>query len=311
MRIIKQLIKDFLHSKYAPDLLSSYYFDRKDKTNRMKLSYLLDQNIDLMEGVNERAREHWAERIDDVLQAEDNADIPRHSAAGTFVDGKLVMHNGIKTDPLSYYSFPMTKMLIDNKGVHEPQEEKVFQEVLKHIAPDAPLTMLELGAYWSFYSMWLLTLFPQARCIMVEPNRKFLHYGKRNFRLNHLKGKFIHAGIGKAKDHALNITTVDEICRKNGIEFIDILHSDIQGFEEEMLQGSEAMLSGNRVGYVFISTHSNELHADCRERLLKYDFKLVADVNKDESYSWDGLLVMKSPQYEGLEHVDVAKKQLS
>jgi hypothetical protein len=38
-----------------------------------------------------------------------------------------------------------------NRGVHEPLEEFVFQEVLKRL-PEA-CAMIELGAYWGHYSM--------------------------------------------------------------------------------------------------------------------------------------------------------------
>ena len=216
------------------------------------------------------------------------------------------MHNGIKIDPLSYYSFPLLKMLIENKGVHEPEEERIFQEVIKELDSNKQLTMLELGAYWSFYSMWLLSLFPGANCFMVEPSRQNLYYGKKNFELNKRRGTFIQAGIGKESNKALNVLTVDEICQKNKISFLDILHSDIQGFELEMLEGSKRMFSEGRIGYVFISTHSNDLHADCRKVLLDYNFTEIANVDLDHSSSWDGILVMKAPNYKGIEPLPIS-----
>ena len=305
---IKQSIKDFLRSRYSPDLLSSFYFDQKDKKDRKDLATLLEGGADLLEGVQEGSREYWESRIGKVLDSKDNQYIPRHERAGSIVDGLLIMHNGIKVDPLSYYSFGTLKMLSDNKGVHEPQEEKVFQEVLKTIDPNRQATMLELGAYWSFYSMWFLSLFPEANCYMVEPIRKNLHYGKRNFQINNLKGVFIHAGIGNEKNYTSNVTTVDEICRTNKIAFLDILHADIQGYELEMLHGSKRMLSENRVGYIFISTHSNALHADCTALLCDYGFIEIASVDLDETCSWDGVLVMRSSDYSGIERVVVSKE---
>jgi len=102
--------------------------------------------------------------------------------------------------------------------------------------------------------------------------------------------------------------TVDQICEQQGLEFLDILHSDIQGFEVEMLEGAKKLLSEKRVGYVFISTHSNELHEQCYEVLKRYGFEMVASANLDESYSWDGVLVMKMPTYPGIEHVEISKR---
>jgi len=310
MSKLKKWVKDFLYSRHSPEFLSAGYFVRKDANNRARLDWFLREQVDLMEAIKERERPHWVERIDLVLSSEDNQFIPRHAQAGEIEAGGLILHNGIRIDPLSYYSFPMLKMLIDNKGVHEPQEEKIFQEVLKAMAGkhERP-TMLELGAYWSFYSMWFLSEFPQANCFMVEPNRKNLFYGKQNFKRNGMTGTFVQGGIGKAVQKAANITTVDAICQQNNIQFLDILHSDIQGFELEMLEGSKRMLDQNKVGYAFISTHSNELHHDCRDFLKAYNFVEIASANVDESYSWDGILVMCAPGYEGLDSVEIAKRK--
>ena len=308
MRKAKKSIKDFLYSSQAPEWLSHTYFELKDRSKKSQLLELIHSGSDLMEAISLKTRDHWEERINNVLACEDNNDIPRHDSAGMLIDDQLIMHNGLKVDLMSYYGFALMKMLIGNKGVHEPQEEKIFQEVLKTINPQKKLVMIELGAYWSFYSMWLLSSFPKAKCFMVEPDKKNLYYGKKNFRTNSLSGKFIHSGISKKSDRKQNLTTVDDICRKNRIEFIDILHSDIQGFELEMLQGSEQTLSENKIGYVFISTHSNQLHYDCMELLKMYDFTEVASVDIDESFAWDGILVMKAPNYEGLDFVEISKR---
>jgi hypothetical protein len=303
---MKERLKQFLYSPKFPFALFAIYFNRKEKGNREKLIQLLEKKGNLLEAVKENQRAHWEERIQKVLEAKENANIPRVENAGELKNGSLIMHNGIKVDPLSYYSFPLLKMLIDNKGVHEPEEERIFQEVIKHLDSEKQLTMLELGAYWSFYSMWLLSLFPKANCFMVEPSRKNLYYGKKNFELNNCNGSFIHAGIGNKVDKALNVLTVDEICKKNKIKFLDILHSDIQGFEFEMLEGSKRMFSENRIGYVFISTHSNELHRDCRKVLLDYNFTEIANVDLDHSSSWDGIIVMKAPNYKGIDKLSIS-----
>lgn len=309
MASLVRAIKNVLNSKTTPEFLFSYYFNWKNKKDKEQLFGVLNKGEDLMNQLSSGGKQHWSERIQNVLDDPNNQFIPRHENAGQINDELLVMHNGIKVDPLSYYSYPMLKMLMDNKGVHEPQEEKIFQEVLSAMSGDSPKVMLELGAYWSFYSMWFKTHFPTAECTMVEPDRRNLVYGKRNFRINNFKGNFIHAGISGEKNKKQNITTVDAICEEQGIEFLDILHSDIQGYELEMLKGSKKMLSENRIGYAFVSTHSNDLHQSCKAFLEdKYNFKVIASANLDESFSWDGILVMKAPDYPGLDQVDIAKR---
>jgi len=308
MLSIKNKFKKYLYNSSSPEFLFSHYFNKLAVKKRKRLNRLLSTNDNLLDELNEEKRSYWQSRVENVLNAPDNKDIDRVDKAGQIINGNLIMHNGIKVDPMSYYSFPLLQMLIDNKGVHEPQEEKIFQEVLKHIN-DKEKTMLELGAYWSFYSMWFQQLFPTANCYMVEPNRENLYYGKRNFVINKMKGTFIQGKISDQENKKENVLTVDMICHRNKINFIDILHSDIQGFELAMLHGAKKLLSENKVGYIFISTHSNELHNDCKKLLLnEYNFDLIADANVDESFSWDGILVVKSPTYPGIEKVEISKR---
>lgn len=302
-------LKNILHAKSTPNFLFALYFNWKNSKDKKKLLESMKNENDLLEMIGTIEQKHWGDRIKLVLDCKDNEAIIKNKLAGQFDGEHLIMHNGIKIDPLSYYSYPVLKMLMKNKGVHEPQEEKIFQEVLLSLSKKTPKTMLELGAYWSFYSMWMMQKFPQTQCYMVEPDRKNLFYGKQNLALNGMRGTFIHAGIGQQKNTNQNITTVDDICKKHRIKFLDILHSDIQGYELEMLYGSQKMLSENRVGYAFISTHSNELHEQCYQLLKeKYGFHLVASANVDESFSWDGILVMKSSSYQGIEEVLISKR---
>ncbi|MEL6717989.1 MAG: FkbM family methyltransferase, partial [Bacteroidota bacterium] len=282
----------------------------KNRTRRKQLSKLLNEGNDLMSSMQTEHRTYWNERIDQVMRSSDNESIPRSKDAGTLIDGKLVMHNGIKIDPLSYYSFPLLEMLISNQGVHEPQEEKIFQEVIHSLSrKQEQKTMLELGAYWSFYSMWFKKVFPNSRTYMAEPKRENYLYGKVNFKLNKLKGTFIHTKIGKQDIPEKNVKKVDSICAEQNIDFLDILHSDIQGFELDMLDGSHRMLSEQKIGYIFISTHSDELHYDCKKLLeSKYNYQQVASADLKESYSWDGILVMKLPNYEGIREVEISKR---
>jgi len=300
-------IKNIIY-QITPDFLYQLYFDRQVSKNELELKELFRNGDDLVGKMEPKEQLYWRDRINHVLSGPDNQDIPRVVDAGKVINSQLIMHNGIKVDPLSYYSFPLLQMLIENKGVHEPQEEKVFYEVLNSLAQkNGKKTMLELGAYWSFYSMWFLQKFPSSKCYMVEPDKKNLFYGKRNFRLNKMNGTFIHAGIDDNSSFINNTISVDKICEKNKIEFLDILHSDIQGFEFKMLQGSEQMLSQNRVGYIFVSTHSNDLHEQCYKLLKnKYNFTMVASANLDESFSTDGVLVMKAPKFEGIETVKIS-----
>lgn len=238
--------------------------------------------------------ERWQYRIGEVVKAPDNQKIEHVVDAGKIFPGYQLMHNGLKIRLGSYYDFGNTALLEQNKGVHEPQEEYVFQEVLKAVRPGA--AMLELGSYWAFYAMWFHAEVARARCYMVEPDPYKMNFGKLNFAFNGMQGTFIEGFIGAEKGQlsGVPVLSVDEIMQGQGLDHLAILHADIQGYEYEMLLGAEATLQAGKADYVFISTHSNELHERCLEKLQEYDYRVFADADLDETYSWDGLIVARS-----------------
>jgi hypothetical protein len=250
----------------------------------------------------------WESRIQTVVSSPDNRKIARVPEAGLVKHGKQTMHNGIQIFLGSYYGPEIAQLLLRNKGVHEPQEEYVFGEVLKHIPAQG--VMVEMGAFWSFYSMWFHAVVNHAKNYMIEPDPFNLEQGKRNFRLNKMKGTFLNAFIGRSNSHTdvVPSLSVVGIVEKYSIPFIDILHSDIQGFEYEMLQGAEPLLSANKIGYIFISTHSNEIHSNCIKFLEGFSVDVLLSINLDESYSEDGLIVARSKTYKGLKDLAVSRK---
>jgi len=243
----------------------------------------------------------WQSRIELVKSCYDNLSIPRHRNSGQVINGFLHMHNNIKIYPNSYYGFSMLRMLIENKGVHEPQEEKAFQEVLEHIKDNS--VMLELGSYWGFYSMWFNKL-KKGKTILVEPEISNLEYGKKNFELNKLNGVFYNNFISSYV-HEKTIT-VDKIFELENIDRLAICHSDIQGHELEMLKGLKNNISN--VDYFFISTHSNELHHNCIDYLTKNNFEILCSANLNETYSYDGLIVAKNKIIFGPSKIQITKR---
>lgn len=241
----------------------------------------------------------WNKRINDAARCRDNQHIPRLDNAGLIEGNTQVMHNGVRIKLGSYYGYGYSFLFQQNKGVHEPQEERVFHEVLKYI-PEGGI-MLELGAFWAFYSMWFHKEVKQAVNYMLEPDYLNLLKGKANFKLNGYKGHFLHAYAGK---DALNkgpipTITVDEFMKKNGLRKLDVLHSDIQGEELNMLNGAKRTFEAGLIDFVFISTHSNELHSECSAFLLQYGFEIIASADLNETFSVDGVLVAKRKEVAG------------
>jgi hypothetical protein len=136
--------------------------------------------------------------------------IARDPRAGMVEHGLVWLHNGNRVPiegPHAYYG-RFSDILIINRGVHEPLEEYVFQEVLRTV-PDNPL-MLELGSYWSHYSMWMKRQRPRARVFMIEPEAQNLDAGRSNFARNGYDGTFIQAFVGSGQFE------VDLLVREHG-----------------------------------------------------------------------------------------------
>ena len=129
--------------------------------------------------------DEWVSRINTVILSPDNQCIKRVIDAGEIKGDTQIMHNGIKIHAGSYYGDGNTILLYRNQGVHEPQEEKVFEEIIGLLPPNS--VMLELGAFWAFYSMSFQQKVHKGINYLIEPDPHALLSGKNNFRLNKLK----------------------------------------------------------------------------------------------------------------------------
>ncbi len=243
----------------------------------------------------QNAADDWEARISDVLACPDNRDLPRHPDAGSVNQGVQTMFNGVRVVVDGYYGAGVTRMLRKNLGSHEPQEELVFADVLRRLDPGS--TMVELGAYWGFYSLWFAKEVPGARMWLVEPEAENLAVGQRNFAINEAEGHFHRAFVGsKSEAGETPQICVDDFLAANGIDHLQVLHADIQGAEVEMLRGAHSYLSTKRVDFIFISTHGEELHHECVATLLGFGYQVPVSVRPAQSYSFDGLIVAHAAQ---------------
>lgn len=254
------------------------------------------------------SRLEWKTRIKDVVNCPDNKYIVRAKNAGEVIGDFQIMHNGIKVKKNGYYGSPITTMLKKSKGVHEPQEERVFADILSQLRQHA--TMMELGSYWAFYSMWFLAEIKEGQSYLFEADTDSLMAGKSNFESNGLSGTFINCFINDKLDLCASppVFTIDYIMAQNNIEFADIIHSDIEGYELNMLHGAVKTIKENRVGYFVISTHSDEIHYTCLEFLKAHNFIIICEADKSNTYSYDGLIVARSANYPGIGPVDISQK---
>lgn len=245
----------------------------------------------------------------------DDADyIPKVKGAGKiFKSGNVfyqLMHNGVKVVLNSYYNTQwVTDVIYGLKGHHEPQEEKCFYEVLKYIPEHG--TMIELGSYWAYYSLWFATQVKNAKNYLIEPDSHRLEIGRKNFELNNKTGIFTRGFVGKMQDsdpdiRGAEMISIDDFIEKHNIKHVNILHADIQGSEFDMLETTLKHL--HMIDYFFISTHRyTTFHVPCVEFLKAHGFIILAEHLDAESCSGDGLIVAKRNDVAGPESIAIRK----
>ncbi|MFT4742049.1 MAG: hypothetical protein ACI91Z_000020 [Yoonia sp.] len=248
--------------------------------------------------LNKAKASDFAGRFREIVADPLNLLIARHPKAGTVEDGYVILHNGNKVpfsgDGAYYDSF--SDILIYNRGVHEPLEEFAFQEML-HVLPHNAV-MLELGAYWAHYSMWLKLVHPAAQIHMIEPDPMNAAAGMANMALNGLEGDYSQGLVGN------DAVTLDGWMAEKGYDWLDVLHVDIQGAEDELLAGATQALAHQKIGYVLISTHSQTLHELVSDQLKTAGYRIELSADFDhETTSFDGFILAlhpkQAPLYDG------------
>ena len=251
------------------------------------------------------------ERIKLTSSCKDCEKIPKNKNGGQVVtenNQKIqYMFNGLKIHYDCYHSPWMNEIITNLKGHHEPQEELCFYYVLNLLEKNA--NMLELGCAWAYYSMWFKKNITDGLNICIEPNINKLNKGINNIKLNKFdlnKFVFINGFIGKNyiqqdiftdwDNTKMNIPqyNIEKIINSNNNLFIDVLHSDIQGAEEDMLIGAKNVF--DKVGFFIISTHGN-MHSKCIKNLISNNFHILIQHTIQESVSADGLIIAVNNKY--------------
>lgn len=238
--------------------------------------------------------------------------IPKVDGAGavvTLADGtkQQIMHNGLRVIADGYCGEWMTDLIRRCRGHHEPQEERVFHELLPHLSGNA--TMLELGGWWSFYSMWFMQNHPNRRTFIVEPEPEHMHVGMANSKINGLNPTFINGFVGATPSDPVPFRiedgreilvprlSVPQTLRDQGLEKLDVLHCDAQGAEHDVVLSCRELFEQARVKVLILSTHhwsisgSPITHELCLKSIVEFGGRVIAEHDVYESYSGDGLIV--------------------
>jgi FkbM family methyltransferase len=216
-----------------------------------------------------------------------------------------IMFNGLRVRAGGYYGDWMQELITRCRGHHEPQEEVVFSEILKHLPHNA--RMIELGGYWSFYTLWFLSDKPERRAIVVEPDPAHLAVGQENASLNSLEPCFVNAFVGRIASSAVPFVTeksgrlelpcvsVPSLIADHAIGQLDLLHCDAQGIELEVIDSCRPLVEAGRINIV-VSTHAHQISGDplthqrCIAALRNMGATILAEHDVHESFSGDGLI---------------------
>lgn len=183
------------------------------------------------------------------------------------------------------------------------------------LAPRGQLTMIELGAFWAYYSLVAVKHAGRAgldvSATMLEPSVHGGLVGRENFvangfctapstsgrvdaavdarwvramicapKLERVRG--YHSQGADSREEEPPCTTVAALMAARGIDELDILHIDIQGAELKALRSTPL----DRVNHVVLGTHSPALHRESRELLRNAGFEIAREVAKPDA-GWD------------------------
>ena len=257
-------------------------------------------------------------RIEMTVSCLDSEEIPKVSSAGEFgIDDYgpfQIMHNGLKITKDCYQGPWMTKVIELLRGHHEPQEELAFYEVMKVLREDPSnfqeKTILELGSFWGYYSLWFAKEFPKSQVVCIEPDPVHMAVGQQNFRRNSVEGHFVNAQISREDklrskflcvsdgiEREIECLSFSGVMERAGITEVDLVHADIQGSEIDLLLDLPNVLQKTKIRFIFISTHdlvisgSPTTHQDALRILEDNGAFIVCEHSVSESYSGDGFIL--------------------
>jgi len=175
--------------------------------------------------------------------------------------------------------------------------EKICLDLKKENKTD--YSILELGANQCYYTIMFNSILNKeyVKSFVLEPNDEGRKRAIHELSLNDISYTMIPKSIGThwiAHNREFDIpnTTVDEIIKEFNILNLDVLHADIDGAEEIMLNTSIESLTKKIINYLIVLTHNDEVHAKCKDFIKKYNYDIVVD--HESSYiGADHLIIAK------------------
>ena len=273
-------------------------------------------------------------RFAQTVACRDTDVLPKVPNAGGLIerdDVRLqVMHNGLVVEEGCYYGPMMTAIITELRGHHEPQEEIVFDTMVRRLAeaPGIEPVIVEFGSFWAYYTMWFCQQLPNARGVCLEPDPAYLQVGRRNAELNGLAERisFLAGAVGDAPGAGVEFTAestgetvtvpqfdLQSLCAECDVTRVALAMVDIQGFESVLLPRAAELLRSGFVRFLIVSTHHQLIsgdfltHQKARNLLVGLGAHVIAEHAIGESCSGDGLLAVSFDPVDADLHVDVSR----
>jgi len=250
-------------------------------------------------------------RVAITLACRDCDTIPKVRGAGRIFlrDGVEVqrMHEGTLVRAGGYGGPWMTRVIAGLRGHHEPQEEVIFHQLVAACRPGTRI--VELAAYWAYYTNWYLGAVPGSEAVCVEPDADHVAVGQGNLAINGRSATWIRACLGgthaprmpfrQSSDGAtveIPCHAMDSLLDEIGWRPIEMLHLDGQGVELPFLKSLDRAVDQKLLRFIVVSTHhasisgSPTTHADCLRQLEALGAVILCEHGVEESFSGDGMI---------------------
>jgi FkbM family methyltransferase len=223
----------------------------------------------------------------------------------------------------------MTEVIRTLRGHHEPQEERVFDQIVRRLAGErGPLFMIEFGSYWAYYALWFCRAIASARAIAVEPDPAYLAVGQRNAVLNDLTAavSFVHGAVGNRPgqlldfraesdgcDHQVTQYDLGSVLDTAGLDRVDVVLADVQGAETIILERGKSDFRQGRVRFLIVSTHHHAIsgnpltHQQAIALLTELGAHVICEHSVSESFSGDGLIAVSFDERDRDLTVDISR----
>jgi hypothetical protein len=164
-----------------------------------------------------------------------------------------------------------------------------------------PHVMIELGSNQAYYSCLFNAILRdyETKTILVEPYDKFMPRSKRHFEINGFEASFDNRSIGDTWEcwqkykFTNGEVTVDQLLEEHGLDYVSMLHADIDGSEEKMISGANKSLSQKKIHWLFILTHGQEIHSNCMNEIIDHNYEIVIHYEGGQ-VGTDGLIIAKA-----------------